>query len=230
MFTISLLIVSKWYENYFSTYVERDIRLLLNVRNLRTFEHFLTLCAAQSGQLMNYTTLSNALGISVPTVKQWISVLETSGIIFILRPYFENIAKRIVKTPKLYFADPGLLCFLLSIRTIDHLKTHPLVGSIFESFIISECYKRFYNIGETPPLFFYRDQSGNEIDLLINRARECFPIEVKMSQTFSPDFKRIIEQWFEWTKSKKHEGSVLYCGEHAHQTHTNIPTVPWWVM
>lgn len=171
----------KWYENYVLTYVERDIRSLLNIRNLRTFENFLKLCASQSAQLMNYTTLSNSLGVSVPTIKEWISILETSGLIFILPPYFENFSKRIVKTPKIYFVDPGLLCFLLSIRTVEHLKSHPLLGSIFETFIVGECFKRFYNLGETPQLYFWRDQSGNEIDLLIYNGREGFPLEIKLS-------------------------------------------------
>lgn len=181
---------SKWYENYVFTYVERDIRSLLNVRNLRTFEHFLLLCASRSGQLLNYSDLSNALGISLPTIKEWISILETSGLIFILSPYFENFSKRIIKTPKLYFVDTGLLCHLLSIRSIDQLKTHPLLGNIFETFIISEGFKRFYNLGESPPLYFWRDQSQNEIDLLIHYGTNSFPIEIKMSQTFHPDLKK----------------------------------------
>jgi len=129
----------KWYENYIFTYVERDIRSLLNVRNLRTFEHFLLLCASRSGQLLDFSDLSGSLGVAVSTVKEWVSVLETSGIVFILRPFFVNYSKRIVKTPKLYFIDTGLLCHLLSIRTVEHLKTHPLISWIFETFIVSEC-------------------------------------------------------------------------------------------
>jgi predicted AAA+ superfamily ATPase len=173
----------KWYENYVMTYVERDIRSLLQVRNLRTFENFLRLCASQSGQLMNYSSLANSLGVALSTVKEWLSLLETSGLIFVLPPYFKNFSKRIVKTPKIYFTDPGLLCFLLSIRNVDQLKSHPLLGSIFETFIVSECFKRFFNIGETPSLYFWRDQTGNEIDLLIDDGGTGFPVEVKLSQT-----------------------------------------------
>ena len=219
----------KWYENYVFTYVERDIRSLLNVRNLRTFEHFLLLCASRSGQLLNYSDLSSALGIAVSTVKEWISILETSGIIFILRPYFENFSKRIVKTPKLYFIDSGLLCHLLSIRTLDHLKTHPLIGQIFETFIISECYKRFYNLGETPHLYFWRDQTQNEIDLLIYDGRKSFPIEIKFSQVFHSDFKKIIEQWMTIENNPAKAGAVIYCGENLNTTHS-IPAYSWYTL
>lgn len=217
----------KWYENYVFTYVERDIRSLLNVRNLRTFEHFLLLCASRSGQLLDYSDLSNALGIAVSTVKEWISILETSGIVFILPPYFENFSKRIVKTPKLYFIDSGLLCHLLSIRTLDHLKTHPLIGYIFETLIISECYKRFHNLGETPHLYFWRDQAQNEIDLLIYNGRKGFPIEIKFSQVFHSDFKKTIEQWMALDKNPAKEGAVIYCGENMNTTRP-IPAFSWY--
>ena len=217
----------KWYENYIFTYVERDIRSLLNVRNLRTFEHFLLLCASRSGQLLDYSDLSNALGIAVSTVKEWISILETSGIVFILPPYFENFSKRVVKTPKLYFIDTGLLCHLLSIRTVDHLKTHPLMGQIFETFIISECYKRFNHLGEKPPLYFWRDQTQNEIDLLIYDGQTGFPIEIKFSQSFHSDFKKTIEQWMTFDKNPAKKGAVIYCGEAVNATRP-IPAIPWY--
>lgn len=220
----------KWYENYLLTYVERDVRSLLNIRNLRTFENFLKLVASQSGQLINYSNLANSTGISLPAIKEWISLLETSGLIFILPPYFENFSKRIVKTPKLFFVDTGLLCHLLSIRTTEQLKTHPQLGSIFETFIVSECFKRFYNLGEIPPLYFWRDQSGNEIDLLIYDGQKGFPIEIKLSQTFHSDFKKTIDKWLELKNNTAREGSIIYCGEHAVQTHTPIPAIPWSIL
>lgn len=220
----------KWYENYIFTYVERDIRMLLNIRNLRTFEHFLLLCASRSGQLIDYTDFSNSLGIAVSTVKAWISILETSGIIFILPPFFENYSKRVVKTPKLYFIDTGVLCHLLSIQTIDHLKTHPLIGSIFETFIISECYKRFCNIGKKPPLYFWRDQSAHEIDLLIYDGRKGFPVEIKLSQSFHPDYRKTLIKWFEFDKNPAQEGLIIYCGDQAVQINSNIPAVPWFLI
>ncbi|MBI3901162.1 MAG: ATP-binding protein [Chlamydiia bacterium] len=219
----------KWYENYVFTYVERDIRSLLNVRNLRTFEHFLLLCASRSGQLLDYSDLSSALGVSVSTIKEWVSVLETSGIIFILEPYFKNFSKRIVKTPKLYFVDTGLLCHLLSIRTLDHLKTHPLLGWIFETFIVSECFKRFCHIGEVPPLYFWRDQQKNEIDLLIYNGRDGFPIEIKCSQSFHPDYKKVMENWMALEGNAAKKGLVIYCGETLDVTRP-IPVLPWYLL
>lgn len=218
----------KWYENYVFTYVERDIRSLLNIRNLRTFEHFLILCASRSGQLLDYTDLSSALGVAVSTIKEWISVLEASGIIFILSPYFENFSKRIVKTSKLYFVDTGLLCHLLSIRTVDHLKTHPLLGFIFETFIISECFKRFHNLGEIPRLYFWRDQTQNEVDLLIYDGRKGFPIEIKCSYSFHSDFTKTIEQWLR-LQNTSNQGAVIYCGESMHITHS-IPAYAWYTL
>lgn len=220
----------KWYENYIFTYVERDIRMLLNVRNLRTFEHFLLLCASRSGQLIDYSDLSNALGVAVSTVKEWVSILETSGIVFTLPPFFENYSKRVVKTPKLYFIDTGILCHLLLIETIEHLKTHPLIGSIFETFIISECYKRFCNVGKKPPLYFWRDQSSNEIDLLIYDGRKGFPIEIKLSQSFHPDYRKTISKWFDFDKNPAKEGLIIYCGDQAVQTSSKIPAVPWYTL
>lgn len=218
----------KWLENYLLTYVERDVRSLLNVRNLMVFEKFLKLVASQSGQELNYSSISNALGIALPTVKEWISILETSGIIFIVPPYFENFSKRLVKNPKLIFVDTGLLCHLLSIRTVEHLQSHPLLGHIFETFIISECYKRFYNLGEIPPLYFWRDQIKNEIDLLIQIDQKGYPIEIKLSQTFHSDFQKVIQQWLKLDKNPADEGCIIFCGEHAFNTQTSVPAIPWY--
>lgn len=220
----------KWYENYLLTYVERDVRNLLRVKNLRLFSSFLKLVAAQSGQLMNYVNISNAVGVSIPTIKEWISILETSGLIYILPPYFENFSKRIVKTPKIYFVDTGLLCHLLSIRNVEHLKTHPLLGSIFENFMVSECFKRFCNLGETPPLYFWRDQMGNEVDLLIHGGISGFPVEFKLSQSYHSDFKKGIERWLALKGNPAQSGYVVYCGEHSVQIQSQVPSVPWYVL
>ncbi len=220
----------KWYENYLLTYVERDVRSLLNIKNLRMFEQFLLLCAAQSGQLINYANFSNALGISLPTVKEWISILETSGLIYILPPYFKNFSKRVVKSPKMYFVDTGLLCHLLSIRTIDQLKVHPLLGHIFETFIVSECFKRFHNIGERPPLYFWNDQSQSEIDLLIDTGASCFPVEIKLSQSFNPDFKKTIQQWMQLKGNAAEKGLIIYCGQDQLARSESIRVAPWYLL
>lgn len=220
----------KWYENYLLTYVERDVRNLLRVKNLLLFTNFLKLVASQSGQLMNYANIANAVGISIPTVKEWISILETSGLIYILPPYFENFSKRIIKTPKIYFVDTGLLCHLLSIRNVEHLKTHPQLGHLFENFMVSECFKRFYNLGEIPPLYFWRDQAGHEVDLLIHRGLDSFPIEFKLSQSYHSDFKKGIERWLSLEKNPAQSGFIVYCGEHAIQTKSLIPAIPWYML
>jgi predicted AAA+ superfamily ATPase len=220
----------KWLENYLFTYIERDVRSLLNVRNLLTFEKFLKLIASQSAQELNYSSIANAIGVSLPTIKEWISILETSGIVHILPPYFENFSKRLVKNPKIIFADTGLLCHLLSIRNVEILQSHPLLGSIFETFIVGECFKRFYNMGEIPPLYFWRDQAKNEIDLLIHTGLAAYPIEIKLSQTFHADFQKVIQQWFKLDQNPAQEGCIIFCGESVFNTQTSIPTVPWYLL
>ncbi|HAB98945.1 MAG TPA: AAA family ATPase [Parachlamydiales bacterium] len=218
----------KWLENYLLTYVERDVRSLLNVRNLSLFEKFLKLIASLSAQELNYSSISNAIGVSLPTIKEWISILETSGIIHILPPYFENFSKRLVKNPKIIFVDTGLLCYLLSIRSVEILQSHPLLGSIFETFIIGECFKRFYNLGEMPPLYFWRDQAKNEIDLLIHTGLKAYPVEIKLSQTFHLDFQKTIQQWLKLDENPAREGSIIFCGESVFNAQTSIPAVPWY--
>jgi hypothetical protein len=218
----------KWYENYILTYVERDIRSLLNIRNIKTFENFLLLLASQSANLINYSNIANSLGVSLPTIKEWISILEASGMIYILPSYFKNFSKRIVKTPKIYFMDTGVLCYLLSIRNISQLKTHPLFGGIFETFIISECIKRFCNFAEKPPLYFFRDQSGNEIDLIIYTKDNGFPIEIKSSQTYNKDFEKSIQYWFNLKNNLSRKGTVIYRGKDMININANISTIPWY--
>ncbi len=220
----------KWIENYILTYVEKDIRNLVNIGDLRLFENFLKLCTAYSGQLINYAALSNTLGISQPTVKKWISLLETSGIIFILPPHYKNFTKRIVKTPKLYFVDTGILCFLLSIKTSAELKTHPLYGHIFETFILSEFYKRIAHIGEIPPLYFWRDKTGNEIDLLVDFGAHLLPVEIKSSQTYSAFFNDPIKKWMALQGNTCQQGMVLYAGNQAVGQSANITALPWWYL
>ena len=219
-----------WYGNYLLTYVERDVRSLLNVRNLRMFEQFLLLCASQSGQLLNYANISNSLGLTTATIREWISILETSGLIFILPPYFKNFSKRIVKTPKLYFVDTGLLCHLLSIRNVDQLKSHPLKGQIFETFVVSECYKRFCNLGESPPLYFWRDQSKNEIDLLLDMGLSCYPLEIKLSQSFNTDFRKPIQGWNALQEDVDQAGSIIYTGKDIVGKNSKISGVPWYYL
>ncbi len=218
----------KWIENYILTYIERDIRSLVNVDNLKLFEDFLKICASMSGQLINYTSISNSIGVSQPTVKKWMSLLETSGIIFVLPPHYKNFKKRIVKTPKLYFTDTGILSFLLSIRKPDELISHPLWGNIFETFIISELYKRVYHTGEKPSFYFWRDKTGNEIDLIVDIGSKLLPIEIKASKTYSPELKSNIFSWLNLKNNTSEKGLVIYRGEEVIGKKSPVSVIPWW--
>ena len=218
----------KWIENYILTYIERDIRSLVNVDNLKLFEDFLRICASMSGQLINYTSISNSIGVSQPTVKKWMSLLETSGIIFVLAPHYKNFKKRIVKTPKLYFIDTGVLSFLLSIRNPDELISHPLWGNIFETFIISELYKRVSHTGEKPSFYFWRDKTGNEIDLIVDIGSKLLPIEIKASKTYSPELKTNIFSWLNLKNNASEKGLVIYRGEDFIGKTSAVSVIPWW--
>ena len=218
----------KWIENYILTYIERDIRSLVNIDNLKLFEDFLKICASMSGQLINYTSISNSIGVSQPTVKKWLSLLETSGILFVLPPHYKNFKKRIVKTPKLYFTDTGVLSFLLSIRNPDELISHPLWGNIFETFIISELYKRVHHTGEKPPFYFWRDKTGNEIDLIVDIGSKLLPIEIKASKTYSPELKTNIFSWLNLKNNTSEKGFVIYRGEEVIGKRSAVSVIPWW--
>ncbi|MBW1891588.1 MAG: ATP-binding protein [Deltaproteobacteria bacterium] len=220
----------KWIENYIITYLERDIRSLVNVENLKLFEDFLKISASMSGQLINYTSISNSIGVSQPTVKKWLSLLETSGVIFFLPPHSRNFRKRIVKTPKLYFTDTGLLSFLLSIRKPEELSGHPLFGNIFETFIISEFYKRVHHIGEAPPFYFWRDKTGNEIDLIADMGSTLIPIEIKASKTYHPEFKSNMTSWMKLKGNAVNRGYVIYRGNQIIGRRADVTIAPWWTL
>ncbi len=219
---------SMWLRNYLETYIERDVRSILNIGDIRSFENFIKIIAGNSGQLINYSAISNRIGISQPTVKRWLSILEASGIIFILQPHYKNFNKRLVKTPKLFFVDTGLMCFLLSIKTEEQLLTHPLYGNIFETFIISEIFKRISHLGKKPNIFFWRDKTGNEIDLIIEDGMELLPIEIKLSKTFSPSFINGIQKWLDLNGNSCSKGIVLYGGENVVGSKNQISAYPWY--
>jgi len=172
-----------WLSAYYRTYVERDVRDLANIGNLETFQRFVRLCAGRSGQLLNLSSLALDAGISHTTARNWISILQAGFIIHLLPPHFANFSKRIVKTPKLYFLDTGLLCYLLRIREPAEIATHAMKGPIFETFVLAELYKAFAHRGETPPLYFWRDKTGHEVDAVIDAGSRLIPIEIKSSET-----------------------------------------------
>ena len=177
-----------WFSNYVSTYLERDVRQLLAVRDLSLFQRFIKMCAARSGQLLNLSSLAADCGISHVTARQWLSVLEASYVVYLLRPHHQNFGKRLVKMPKLYFLDTGLMAYLLGIRDVATLATHTSRGTLFETLVVSEWLKRQFNEGQMADLYFWRDSAGHEVDLLIPQGNQFVPIEIKSGATFSGDW------------------------------------------
>jgi predicted AAA+ superfamily ATPase len=173
---------------YYNSYIERDIRQLINIRDLSKFQIFIRLCAGRIATEFNAQSLSNEIGVSVPTIQDWLSVLEASYLVFRLPPFYENIGKRLIKSPKIYFYDTAVVCFLLGIEASEQLKTHPLRGVIFENYVVLEFLKNCFNTGKTNHLFFYRDQSQREIDLLQQFGNQYHAYEIKSATTFHSDF------------------------------------------
>lgn len=213
------------YKNYLQTYIERDVRLLTNIGDLNTFQKFITLCAARIGQLVNLTSLGADCGISDHTVKRWLSILQASYIIFLAYPYHNNFGKRLIKTPKIFFYDPGLVCELLRIDQ-DSLAIHPMRGGLFESFIMSEMHKWFYNHGKTPSVHFWRDQTGHELDCILEQGTTIIPIEIKASRTMSPRFFDMLEFWTQLPGNEKQEGFVIY-GASKQQVRARPNLISW---
>lgn len=203
---------SRFFNGYMQTYIERDVRALINLKDLRSFQQFFTLLAGRIGQVVNYTSLSNDVGVSATTIKNWISVLKASFVVFELSPFFENIRKRVVKSPKIYFSDVGLATYLLGIETSEQVSRDPLRGGLYENLLILEILKSRLNYGKRPELFFYRDTHGNEVDLIIRATRNLIPFEIKSAVTFTPDFLKGIEHFREIAGDRCSKGYVLYNG------------------
>ena len=201
-----------WFPAYVTAYVERDVRQLLNVQDLDTFQRFLSLCAGRSGQLLNLSALASDCGITHNTAKAWISVLEASYILFQLRPHHANFRKRLVKSPKIYFYDTGLLCWLLGIQEAKQVVTHPLRGSIFETFIVSELMKTRFNRMENVGFYFWRDSNGNEIDVIADYGGRLMPIEIKSGQTLNRDFFSGLERWMALAGDQAFAPTLVYGG------------------
>ena len=173
-----------YYRNYFRTYVERDVRRITNVKDLIRFERFVTLLAGRVGQVVNFAALANETGVSAVTISSWLSVLESSFLVYRLKPHFSNISKRVVKSPKVYFTEPGLVAYLLGIETTEQMSRDPLRGQLFENMVVMEAYKRFSNEGRDPRMSFLRTEKGFEIDLMLSSGSRVKPIEVKSAMTF----------------------------------------------
>lgn len=205
---------TKAYRNYFETYIERDLRQLIHVKDLNQFQRFVKLTAGRIGQLLNLESLGNEVGVSSHTIKQWISILEASYILVRLQPYFENFGKRILKSPKLYFSDVGLASYLLGIETTSQIARDPLRGNLVENLIFLELVKTRVNQGLDPHLYFFRDSSGHEIDFIFQKGHELVPIEAKASMTFHSDFVKNITYFQNLGGPSRYgKGCLIYAGE-----------------
>jgi predicted AAA+ superfamily ATPase len=200
------------YSNYYQTYVERDVRQLINLKDAVQFEKFIKLLAGRVGQLMDFTSLAGDVGISANTVKHWLSILEASFIIYKLPPYFENFGKRVIKSPKYYFTDTGLLCFILGIENPQQAVRDPLIGQLFENLVVMDFVKNLYNRGKLANLYFYRDSNGLEVDLLFQRGRSLVPMEIKSSATYKPELLKGLKRIMELSPLMGN-GYLIYAGD-----------------
>ena len=201
-----------WYAGYILTYIERDVRAVTTIPELTEFKNFLKLCAGRIGQLLNVSSLANDAGINLRKTKDWLSLLEASYIIFRLQPHYKNFSKRIVKSPKLYFYDTGLACSLLGIETPEDLRSHYLRGNLFETTIISDLYKQYYNRAREPHIYFWRDNHGHEVDCLLEKGEKLFPIEIKAGRTVTSHYFDGLRFWNTLTQNDPSQSYVVYAG------------------
>ncbi len=218
----------QWHGAYISTYLERDVRQLINIKDIALFQRFLRICANYTGQLVNLTQISNDCGITHKTAESWLSVLEASYLVKRLQPWYRNFNKRLVKTPKLYFYDTGLVCWLLGIRDQGQLTHHAMRGALFENLVVSETLKQLLNQGENPELWFWRDRSGHEIDLVLEHAGQFSAVEIKSGKTLSSDQFKGLKYW---NSLSNNEGkSILIYGGDKTQQRDTIEVLPWFSM
>lgn len=218
------------YRQYFSTYLQRDVRQVMNIRHLSEFRRFIVICASRIGSEFNAQGISNELGVSIPTIQEWMNVLEISYVAFRLPPFFRNIGKRLVKTPKIYFYDVGLVCYLLGIHTPQQLETHPLRGSIFENMVVCDFLKNQYNHGLDNNLYFYRDKSQHEVDLVVEDGLQLNAYEIKLSSNIHPDFYKNLNYFRSLFPNETVTTQVINTGqaennssENGHRFYLNVP-------
>ncbi len=205
-----------WFANYIATYLERDVRQLITVRDLSQFQTFVKMCAARSGQLLNLTSLGADCGVSSVTAKHWLSVLEASYIVTLLQPHHRNFGKRLVKAPKLYFCDVGLAAWLLGIRDVSTLDTHSARGALFETYVVSELTKQRLNAGQPRDLYFWRDSAGYEVDVLIESAQGLQAIEIKSGSTFASDWPDGLKKWQKFAGDESLQPTLVYGGTQSY--------------
>ncbi len=214
-----------WCPNYIRTYIEKDVRQLKNISNLILFERFIRLLAGRTGQELNNSALAVETGVDVKTIQSWIGILESSFIIYLLKPHYKNFNKTIVKRPKVYFYDTALICSLVGIQNTQQLNTHPLRGFIFESMVITEMVKKRTNSGLQVNLFYWRDKTGHEIDVIVDNAGKLLPIEIKSGKTINSEFFKNITYWCNLSGTKK--SMLLYGGEQSQKRNTGTEVVSW---
>ena len=210
---------------YYRTYVERDVRNLLNVQNVSQFQLFVKMCAGRVGQLLNLSSLANDVGISHTTARHWMSILQACYIVFVLPPWFENLGKRLVKSPKLYFYDVGLAAFLMGIEHPDQVRTHPLFGSLFENLVICEFLKFRCNLGKTNNLHFFRDSKGNEVDIILQSGQSKMAVEIKAGKTIQPSFYKGLRYAESLWQDQLVNKWIVYGGEQK-QKRTDATIIP----
>ena len=215
-----------WYPNYIATYVERDVRLIKNISDLSAFQKFVRMCAGRIGQVLNLSSLANDCGITHNTAKAWLSVLEATFLVFVVRPYYRNFNKRLIKMPKLYFFDTGLACSLLGISSVGQLGTHYLRGGLFESFVFSEIIKSRFNRGMEHNCYYWRDKTGNEIDCIIEQGSSAIPVEIKSGKTIYEEFFAGLKFWYKLTDKGSKNGYLVYGGD-DNQRRTSAVVVSW---
>ena len=203
---------TKAYRNYYETYVERDIRQILQVKDISLFQKFMRMCAGRVGQLFNANNLATEVGVSSTTIQTWLSALQATYIVFMIQPWSANLNKRLVKTPKLYFYDIGLAAYLLGIETCSHVSTHPLRGALFENIVTLELLKKRYNSGLDNNLYFFRDNHGNEVDILQEAGYELNLIEIKSSQTFNLNFLKGLDYFIKIAPDRVANSCLVYAG------------------
>lgn len=202
-----------FYSNYYTTYIEHDVRQVKNITDIGAFQLVMRLMAGRVGSEMNASALSAETGVSAPTIRSWNSVLETSYLTYPLRPYFVNISKRLVKSPKIYFVDTGLLCFLMGIKSAEQLSVHPLRGAVFENLVVNEMLKQELNSGHLPQLYFYRENAGREVDIVKEDAGKLSLYEVKSSSTFNPTFTANMRYLKKMLGDRVSATSLIYTGD-----------------
>lgn len=215
----------RWYSNYIRTYIERDVRQIKNITDLNAFEKFLRLCAGRAGQLLNMHSLAIECGVDSKTIGSWIGILESSFVVYRLFPHHRNFNKRLVKMPKIYFYDTGLVCALLGIQNAKQLDYHPLFGNLFENFVISELIKFRFNKGKNNNFSFWRDNIGHEIDIIAETNVKPYPIEIKSGKTITDEFFKGILYWSKISGEKG--GTVIYGGESDQERSGNKKVVSW---